>query len=265
MSLARLALRLLTVKALTGRTQAGAMVRDSEIGVIDERGKDEKHPFIAVYVDEGSAEGEKLDLFPAEGTVALIIEIGVTARMGNEEGKELPGWGLPVTDAGMELMLDLIERQIRSALADPTEAWAILWNKLAPRLKAIKVIRGASDKDGVRFAGRQLSLTLSLLADPEFGAEPSGVWAEILAAFAADEELAGIADAISEVLAGTLPASWLVTQAQLAVSPNGVRVLGEGPLFETTEDPAPTAAVAVIVGDAGSDRIEASDAEPSSG
>ncbi|WP_409560198.1 hypothetical protein [Hyphomicrobium sp. MC8b] len=186
MSLSRLALRIATVQALRGRTFAGEMVRDSEIGPIDESVEGAEVPFIVVYTDESDADtdvpNEETSLFGRCTTIDLTIEMAVTSRMKG-------GWGIPSTDAGFEITVDAIERQIRTALSDPDSAWAEFWRLLVREKKSDKSSRGASDRKGVRFAGRQIVLTVDVTPEPTPGTPLRGIWLKFVDLLAADDQL----------------------------------------------------------------------------
>lgn len=185
MSFARFALRTATVKALRGRTFAGDMVRDSEIGPIDDAAKDKEIPFVVVYTDDSEIAGHGTDLIGNDGKQCLVFEIGVTTRM-TAQGE----WEIPTTDAGMELTIDAIERQIKLALADPADnAWGELWRDLVLGIEAKKSQRGAAAKDGLRFAGRQLVIDVTMPRDPHPGRPLGPLWQRFLALVAADADL----------------------------------------------------------------------------
>lgn len=201
MSLARFALRTATVKALRGRTFAGQMVRDSEIGPIDETAAEQSIPFVCVYTDDTQSERTGTDLLANDGRTTLVIETGVTTRM-----TPAGDWEIPTTDAGMELTIDAVERQIRLALStpDPANAWAELWRDLVQGLKTEKSQRGGAAKDGVRFAGRQLMIDVDLPRDPHPGRPivPGTIWGRFLALCAADADLAGLVPMLTALVTG---------------------------------------------------------------
>lgn len=250
MSLQRLAHRIATVKALAGRTLAGDRVRDSAIAPIDVQAGEEAAPFIAVYTDD--FEGRWRDLPGRDDqTLALILEIGVTARMliadPDNPGNEIVSWGIPPTDAGIELTLDMIERQARIALDDEANAWAELWRTLHMGDAAYTSIRGASAEKGIRFAGRQLKVEVQPLDEPAFGPAASGVWSALLDAMDADAELVNLAPAVRSLIeADTPPVDWIAVRRRFGMDDGEVTSLGlepaEGAGEETTfadhgEDP----------------------------
>jgi hypothetical protein len=190
MSLSRLALRIATVKALRGKTFAGNMVRDSEIAPIDETIEGETAPFVVVYTDESDTDpdvaNEETSLFGRCTYVDLTIETAVTTRMKPGPGSD---WAIPPTDAGLEFTIDVIERQIRNALSDPDNAWAEMWRRLVREIKSQKSARGSSARKGVRFAGRQIVLTVDLAPEPRPGENVSGLWRQFVDLMQSDSEL----------------------------------------------------------------------------
>jgi hypothetical protein len=222
MSLNRLALRLLTVAALRGRTLAGEGVRDSMVTPLDgPPAPDVQIPYLAVYTDDGMAQPAGRDLSTWNGSINLLIEFGVTAKMRFklDSGEEDDVLAPPPTDDRMELTLDVIERQIKVALTDPDNAFADLWRRLATQIKSIKTMRGAFADRGGRYAGRMLEIEIVPLADPVFGAPPTGFWDDLLTVFAADARLQRHVAVIFSLIVGTVPApSWKIIQAQLGLS-----------------------------------------------
>lgn len=230
MSLARLALRIATVKALRGHTWAGDMVRDSEIGPIDDAAQDKEIPFVVVYTDDSEGEVSGTDLFAHDGKQCLVIEVGVTTRM--KPGRSGPGgWAIPTTDAGMEMTIDAIERQIKLALTDPANPWGEFWRKLVLSIDMRKSQRGAAAKDGVRFAGRQIVLDVDLPRDPAPGRPLGPIWADFLALCAADADLAGQVDALRALATGgsTNWPDWQSVRAAYGLSLDRARALQIAP------------------------------------
>lgn len=214
MSLQRLAHRLATVAALRGRTLAGEAVRDSAIPPIDTMAGDELRPFVSVYTDDGGGVMRGLVPDPSAKTLAIVIEIGVTAQMTNDEE-----WGIPTTDAGMEITLDVIERQIMIALADEGSPWAEMWRRLHSGDPQIKSVRGASAEKGLRFAGRQITIEVQPFAEPPFGPAATKLWADFLDLVAADEILGPLEPTIRAMIeADAPPLDWQATMRALALT-----------------------------------------------
>lgn len=248
MSLPRLAARLATVAALRGRTLAGAAVSDSEIPPVDVVARDKPLPFISVYTDDVEASPTGRDLLGADVTFALVIEIGVTAQMKFrlDNGEVVEGEGSPPTDAQIELAIDVIEHQILATLQGSQDAWPELWRRLIAKVKGYKSIRGASSDKGLRFAGRQIVLTVTPLCGLQFPGEPLvGVWGDLLAALEADPVMSGSASWLRAAIAGEQLPSWRVTQAMQGLADGEARALGFMSPAVPSEEPAPLSRVQV--------------------
>jgi hypothetical protein len=224
MSLLRLAVRIAAVAAIKNRTFAGSAVEDSAIPPLDMLAKDQPRPFIAVYTDDSEVEGEsQRGLFGSAGKFDLVFEIGITAQMQFEfeDGAIKDAPGKPQTDAQMEITLDLIERQIKSALSDPSNEWGEVWRSFVSQVLEVKSLRGANAADGVRFAGRQLALSIKPFAEPPCGQAPTGIWVMLLAKLRAASNLGyhAIADLIETAITSTAPLeNWQTQLAQLAMT-----------------------------------------------
>ena len=143
MSIMREALRLTAVRALRGRTWAD--VRDSEQGAIEDLAVNAARPVISVYTDDATTEAAgDFGLF-AGGSQSLLIEIAMTARMqvAASDDTEVVQ---PETDAGLELSVGMIERQVRAALSDPTNPWGNLLPGFG-RIMDFKSVRGTLMRD----------------------------------------------------------------------------------------------------------------------
>jgi hypothetical protein len=233
MSIARLALRLATVQALKGCTLAGAHVRDSEQGPLDEQAAPVQ-PAIVVFTDDGTRRDTKhpRELFGGDGTQTLIIEIMVTQRTEtpDADGVLEVAWSMPATDAGMEIAIDLIERQIAVALSDPDNAWAEMWRQLVMEIGERQSVRGSAGRDGMRFSGRQLNWPVHLPRDPEPGQAPAPLWADFVALMRSTPDLQQHADVVEAAIRGLptldadgqIRASWLISEPE-------ARQLGMGP------------------------------------
>ena len=209
MSIARLALRKCAVEALKGQTFVGANVKDSDIGAIDIAGSGELRtsadaPFILIYTDESAAEDVKPRDLRQTGGLDFVAEFGVTAAMAetDEETGEsrLVGVGLAATDENLEMILDLIDRQIVNTLTDPGNAWAEIWRDLSDGIEKIERKRAVDDANGHRLAFRQLRMRLRVKPDPVFGAPlaPASVWMKFKAA--ADADLPDVAPILAIML-----------------------------------------------------------------
>lgn len=216
MSVVRLASRLVIVMALRGRTLAGPTVADSEITPFDKKAVESVSPFVSVYSDDQVRNARGIDPARPVDRLTVTIEIGVSAKAQTDTGDEVEG--LPVTDAGMELTLDAIERQILTILADDTNPWSGIWMRLYRGDPEIKSTRGAGD-DGVRFAGRQIKITVEPLKEPPSGVAATGVWAELLALVDSAPGRERTARTLHELIEAPAPADdWFALRRDLMMS-----------------------------------------------
>jgi hypothetical protein len=226
--LSRLAARLCLVMALDGKTLAGDSLRDSMIVAIDSEGVEgETTPFIAIYTDD--QDGKAL---------TISLELGVTSSMAvinpDTGEKELVG-GTPPTDSGIELTLDVMERQVHVALADEENSWAELFRVLFTSAGNIKSVRGASKSvDGERFAGRQIIFEGEILDDPAFGRayDEKSFWGRFLDKVDTEPRLAHHATTIRALLGdGEMPDGWRLVMRAMGLSRPAADALGVTPEF----------------------------------
>jgi hypothetical protein len=246
----RLALRLATVRALRGRTLAGANVRDSEMAPIADVANDEMMPLIVVYTDDGKFTSMGRDLFATVGDARvdvgfqnLIIEIAITQRMQirDDNGDMIVGAIPPVLDAALECNIDFIEREVYSALmdADPSAVWSSMWQGFAPHVGERDSQRGSLKQDGVRLAGRQIRLAVKLPRDPTPGAPIGPLWSRFLALATADAELATLVPMLERLLAGTPLPPWRQTMRTYGINVGEARamLIAPPPAAEAVADP----------------------------
>jgi len=212
MSLTRAALRLATVRALRGQTMA-SRVLDSEIGAPEEiaAGSDQPEPLIVVYTDDVSY-SERVggcgpaDLDGFQGAQTVFLEFLVTQRMRLEDDDQDVALVQPPTDRRLELAVDAMERQARSALMDPANAWAEIWRGFVMEIVSLKSQRGAWQRESGRVAGRQLDIQAVLTRDPAPGVDLDGhfAWGPFLAALetSGDGQLIAQAQEFRTLLAG---------------------------------------------------------------
>ena len=243
----RLALRLATVRALRGRTLARDRVHDSEHSAIDEVAVDRPLPFIVVYTDDAQYNHGDRDLWSTSGNKRvgsgyqkLVIEIAMTQRMQlvGENGEPVEDAVQPATDAAMELNLDIIERQVIAALMDPQSAWAEMWRELVDHIGDHESQRGVSMRDGVRFAGRQITLSVQLAKEPPAGAPKGPRWTRFLALASEDPTLAQVVPVLEALLAGHDLPDWQIGRGAYGLTLEEARALQVAPP-EGLEDASP--------------------------
>jgi hypothetical protein len=229
MILAREALRMTAVRALRGKTWAGDRVYDSHGGPVDDVAFDSPTPVILVFTDDSERESDRV--FTSQdlgGSVVqtLIIETLISQR---QKIPLIDGDGNPIvdpatgrvavvldpegnpyfettplgTDAALEWRVGAMQRQAHLALQGPG-TWQDLFKRLCIGFKSRADQRGTSDRDGSRFAGRQLTLACQMIAEPEPG-EPTGVWADFCDAL---EDEGGQSVAIAEEFRELIRGRW---------------------------------------------------------
>lgn len=165
MSLARTALRLATILALSDKgdgsaepaTLAGKRVHDTLMEAEHLFGKDKPVPLVVVYTDddEGPNRNAAGGAPVFDKTVALTLELACATTRETPEGVEI---GMPQTDAELEAILDLLEYQCLAALTNPASQWARLWGRLTRGIVEISSSRVMDAKGENRMAARTVTL-----------------------------------------------------------------------------------------------------------
>jgi hypothetical protein len=240
MNLTSIAARVVLTRLLRGKTFAGANVFDAPVEPLEHVLR-AKVPAIAVYVGvrKGKVEGRDL-LLPQPGTMEIVIQTyappGMEAIPGADEDD--PGIRINTTRGGAALLLDVMGRQIVTALMADLGPWANLWRRL---------VTGYSDYDcqpvlievesGVRVPSVEISLVCRTLAEPAFGDPIHGFWADLDTAMRDDAGAAPIADLIKAQIEGPadMP-SWHKTLASMGWSLAALQASGLGPADATALD-----------------------------
>lgn len=237
MSLSRLALRIITARALAGTTLAGSRVFDSAVEPIDLHVQTQRQPFLTVMTDDHDRQVSGRDLRHGTDSCELVIEVAVatTVKAGTGGAEEVV---VPHTDAGMEVVLDLIGHQITETLMGGQSAWAKLWRDFAMRTTRITSRRGASAENGVRFAARQIIITVDLMADPIRGEAMPAPWQWLLTAMEDDPEMVDLAALVRYAIEGDAA----LTPEALAASTYGINeatvaAVGETPVRDDAGAP----------------------------
>lgn len=224
MSLARTAVRMTAVRAITGRTLAGDRVHDSAIVPIDVKITDDKLPMITVVTDDDVLDVKGRDLAGAERHLDLVIEIAVATKVTSDGGTVV--FEIPETDFGLEWTLDVIEEQIDRALLGDDTVWSTIFIKLVTRIFDKTSKRAASVEKG-RYAARQIVYSLDPVACPQWG-DPvayNSPYGLLLAAMAADAELAEYGTFLRSIMENGALEDWQRQARMLGL----ISVAGLGP------------------------------------
>ncbi|MFN3347420.1 hypothetical protein [Pseudorhodoplanes sp.] len=234
MSLAVAAIKIAALRSLKGRTSAGEAVFDSAVEPFDAL-RDEGAPVIVIYCDSGKRQVTGRELFSAPQVIELSIDMFVAQAVTVDAGEtEIR---IPASDEGNEVYLRSLAYEIEKVLLAETTVWPALFRRLWFRTGPQDFCEW--DRGAIADKGRRLALLRAIykvepIAEPIPGAEPTGVWADLLTAMEADVELEGIARYWSQLIAGTVTPDW--QQAWVALGLTSVQSIGLGPILE---DPAP--------------------------
>lgn len=243
-------LRLLTVKALRGRTWAGNRVFDSPAKPADLTIEQERAAFIGVYTDEADHDLDGQSFFNPDATVYLLIECATADRItipGQPDGSTptTPPAGnttitLSQTDQALELVIGCLARQVVQALMATDNEWAELWRLYtAIGRSRVEVRRGGPGQDAaqsaIRYASRIMRMAVKVIADPTYGEGiPDGFWRRFFEIAEADTQdlafLVPILKAHFDTVPGLL--SWRVEQARGTYTQWGTHSLGITPVEE---------------------------------
>lgn len=252
MALAELAFRLATVHALRAELGDAVKISDSQIDAVDIRGERARDPQIAVYTDDAVFQGgDGRDLLGGDRSLQVALEI-VVAQATVLDGDEGHSVTIPQTDEGLELSLDLVEREALWALQGSNGAWSELWRSMMVKVHKGERQRGAGSKDGVRFAARRLLLTVDTLHEPGFGEPPTDVWKAFLDLVADTPTLAPLAGPLTAAFAGPSLTSWRREQSLVGLTRESVRMIGIAPTLDDG-DQAEAAELEQIALDGGGD------------
>lgn len=234
MNLTAFALRCAAVRMLRGATLAGDRVYDSAILPLDLT-KEEAKPTITIAVDEGESKPEGRDVLGAEQQLELVIELvcASAVTVGGGKGEKTVCVELHHTDQGLELILNLMARQIDRAMLT-NSPWSDVFKSFVTGIRKITYRRGAGAENGARFAAHQWVYSCSVVAEPSFDSvPPNGHWSRLLSAMRSDPGLSQVADLIElEISSPDLP-SWRRAEADLGLKTGHASSIGLGPLNGT--------------------------------
>lgn len=255
MSLARMAARICATRALQGQTIAEDRVFDSAIDPIDETVGGTRKPVIVVTTDDDDATIEGRSVSLGEIMCDLVIEIAIAGKATVQTPGGSPTYTMttPATDAGTEVALDMLERQVVAALTFGRTTWGKLWMDFVPNIHKINSRRGAASTEGVRFAARQIVMQISLVGDPVGNGPvvPGSVWEGFLAACSTDTALRDIGAMLQSEIAGETLTDWQIAARQLGIPIEETEGLGIAPEAGSSNATAPALSEVDIAGQAG--------------
>lgn len=245
MSYLRPIIRLCAVAAMRDRTWCDDRVYDSDntplADALVKQGS-QARPYCVVFTDnDNRIDGKGTDVFrQIKRQINLILEIGIAGAISQatEDGQHVVQLlRFPHTDAAMEMYLDAVEGQaLRALFGDPESPWCELLHRLVNNVDKVASQRGGAAPDrGVRWAGRQITITLESICDPPAGA-PIVAGSPIrdffvLAESNADLKISDGALILQRLIeTHAVYPSWEQDQAWLGISKYALRSIGIAPL-----------------------------------
>lgn len=244
-SMAALALRICAHQAMINRTFAGARVSDSDLQPIENMAADDALPFVVISTGDEKGTVTGREILSARRTIDLVLEIGI-ATIPDGENIEIPR-----TDAGLELMINIVARQCMEAIFGDTEKseWTAHLSTLITNVSEVESRRGLPVDHGTKFAARQIILRCETLDDPQFGAAPVGFWAEFIASMKTKQVLEPIASTVESVIIGSPIDDWDAARVLAAIRPETAGAIGIGAVDDPSAQPVLMADGALIDGD----------------
>lgn len=235
------AIRTCLGQALFGKTLAGDRIHDSAVEPLEEMIKPEPQPFIVISTDDEEAEPQGWELLDAKRSINIVVEVAIGGMTkvdlpASEGGGPALRLDIPHTDEGLETTLNMVGRQIYREILVGGE-WSDLFRDIAYGLSKVTVRRGANAEQGTRFAARQYVFTADTIAEPDFGTEPEGLFAQMIALMEADPYLAKDVALLRRMIAGDPLPDWHRAQVDLGLTNRSYRALGLGPLFREAGEP----------------------------
>jgi hypothetical protein len=251
-----MALRLAFVRVLRGRTLAGGAVYDSAIDPIDHMvGEGKSEPFIVVSSEDESTETTGRDVTSGSRKIDIVVEIAMAVAVKGEGPRDsehsVPSAiSIPSTDAGLEISIGLISREVHRMVFETRSGWGKLIQTIVVNTPIIKSRRGVGNKEGARFAARMIVFTLEVLDDPCFGDDPKGkdtVWGDYIALLEADDELSAMAPLIRSTIIGASIPSHDLERSAIGLSDAAANNLGFASISGSPDEPPTVATEAIPV------------------
>jgi hypothetical protein len=239
-----MALRLAARRLLDGATFAEGRVHDSAIAPIDHMVGEKGEPFIIVSSEDESAKITAREVNGGDRAIDLVIEIAIAKAVAATPaaGDDAPQPAeiiIPSTDAGLEISLTLITRQINRALFETKGGWGDVFKVFCIGLESVATRRGVGNKDGGRFAARQMIFTIKPLDEPAFGhvPTPDEAWGKLIAAMEADVEFAPLAPLIKQTITGADVEPWDRGRSDAGLTDGAADRIGIGSKAEVGAEP----------------------------
>lgn len=248
MSLSRLCLRIATVKALADKTFAEDRVRDSSIVNLESSIIDNPKTVILVYTDDTEFVPTGREVWGGTGTTNIVLIVAVAGAQKLQDGSV--EFTFPPSDEATEISLDICERQIQAALMDPDSLWAQRWRGIVVNVSKWQSRRGASTKEGQRFAARQIVIECETNHDPIPGQPVQGEWATFLDVLENDDsvDISRLAAPLRVLMEKPTMADWKRSMSELGLDRQAAAGIGIAPFQFHAQPPAEQPATLTTIG-----------------
>lgn len=234
-------LRIATTQALTGKTFAEDRVQDSSIVNLESAITGAPKTVILVYTDDTEFVPDSKEVWGGTGSVNLVLIVAVAGAQKLTDGTV--EFSFPPSDKATEISLDICERQIQAALMDPDSEWAQRWRGIVTKVTKWTSKRGASTKEGQRFAARQILIECETCHDPIPGQPVEGEWAAFLEVLEGEKaDLANLAAPIRSLMEKPTWVDWKRTMAEQGLDRQALAGIGLAPFRFHPLDPSPAMA-----------------------
>lgn len=227
MSIVRQLVAVSMVQAMRGVTLAGDNVCDSAVTAIDGMMETRDKPVLLVSIEQVDQERkDEPGLFCRSSIAKIFVQAAVWSQVRIEDGEHAGEFiAIGETDAAREATLNILDRQWRSALADPRNPWADMFRRLAPVIMSVRDQRMVDPESKARLAARFTEITVEVVHEPAFGAGISDDIEAGLALLEATPDYAHLGPIWRKLLT-TEPVEWRAMQARIFASDVVMGALG---------------------------------------
>lgn len=170
MGIVRQLVQIAVVEAVRGKTLAGNSVYDSRIDALPAILQDGKRPFLVFSIETGRQPKGDEGLLGRDNRFTLMVHAAVAtaSEIAGEDGS-IAIANIGETDAALEAVLNIMDRQWRAALSDGGSPWGNLFLEIVRDVEEVQDYRGTDPDTGRKHASRLTEVSLTVMAEPELG------------------------------------------------------------------------------------------------
>lgn len=239
MALVGQAMVMVVARALREQTWAGDRVFEQPVNplpMVLQGNPRVGQPAIAVYVEQVEGDPRQLETQRGAQKVGLKVVVYAPPKVKVESDGET----LAFDADGAGLVLNLMQRQVLSALQHGNGPWVGLFRQLTTKSTSRKSrFLLIEFEDGVRLPSAELAIDVEAIPEPDFGRGLYGPWVS-LDGLLRDDGQSAVADLLKNAIEqpNDLP-EWALLQAQNNLTDAAYRAIGLAPLAVTEEGAAP--------------------------